>query len=199
MSSLQRWSIRLLVGFTDPYNHTYSESLWWKLFKNHQRTQIQRQRQWQRQRQRQRHRKSAWNTHLMLYFWNPDDSLIPNMMIDTSPWSSCSRRSAVTLVTLIQSYIQFYRAECNTVSGFFLFLWTPWHQKWDHRVCILQTMSICNGYWILHSQASGCSVWSSLHIFSDTLTETRWLLGCSNVNLVLIFFGDALGNLSKTT
>ena len=93
MSSLQRWSIRLLVGFTDPYNHTYSESLWWKLFKNHQRTQIQRQRQWQRQRQRQRHRKSAWNTHLMLYFWNPDDSLIPNMMIDTSPWSSCSSQS----------------------------------------------------------------------------------------------------------
>ena len=87
MSSLQRWSIRLLVGLADPYNHTYSESLWWKLFKNHQRTQIQRQRQWQRQRQRQRHRKSAWNTHLMLYFWNPDDSLIPNMMIDTSPWS----------------------------------------------------------------------------------------------------------------
>ena len=29
----------------------------------------------------------------MLYFWNPDDSLTPNMMIDTSPWSSCSRRS----------------------------------------------------------------------------------------------------------
>ena len=93
MSSLQRWWIRLLVGFTDPYNHTYSESLWWKLFKNHQKTQIQRQRQWQRQRQRQRHRKSAWNTQLMLYFWNPDDSLIPNMMIDTSPWSSCSRQS----------------------------------------------------------------------------------------------------------
>ena len=54
-------------------------------------TQIQRQKQWQRQ--RQRHRKSAWNTQLMLYFWNPDDSLIPNMMIDTSPWSSCSCRS----------------------------------------------------------------------------------------------------------
>ena len=29
----------------------------------------------------------------MLYFWNPDDSLTPNMMIDTSPWSFCSRRS----------------------------------------------------------------------------------------------------------
>ena len=27
----------------------------------------------------------------MLYFWNPDDLLIPNMMVDTSPWSSCSR------------------------------------------------------------------------------------------------------------
>ena len=90
-SSLRRWPLFLLIGFTDPYNHTYSESLWWKLFKKHQRTQIQRQRQWQRQ--RQRHRKSAWNTQLMLYFWNPDDLLIPNMMIDTSPWSSCSHRS----------------------------------------------------------------------------------------------------------
>ena len=29
----------------------------------------------------------------MLYFWNPDDYLIPNMMINTSPWSSCSRQS----------------------------------------------------------------------------------------------------------
>ena len=29
----------------------------------------------------------------MLYFWNPDDLFIPNMMIDTSPWSSCSRHS----------------------------------------------------------------------------------------------------------
>ena len=92
-SSLQRWSLFLLIGFTDPYNHTYSESLWWKLFKNHKRTQIQRQRQWQRQWQRQRHRQSAWKKQHMLYFWNPDDLLIPNMMIDTSPWSSCSRRS----------------------------------------------------------------------------------------------------------
>ena len=99
-SSLRRWSLFLLVGFTDPYNHTYSESLWWKLFKNHKRTQIQRQRQWQRQRQRQRHRKSAWNTQLMLYFWNPDDSLIPNMMIDTSHWSSCSRWSPCSSHTI---------------------------------------------------------------------------------------------------
>ena len=28
----------------------------------------------------------------MLYFLNPDDLLIPNIIIDTSPWSSCSRR-----------------------------------------------------------------------------------------------------------
>ena len=89
-SSLQRWPLFLLVGFTDPYNHTYSEILWWKLFKKHKRTKIQRKRQWQRQRQRQRHRQSAWKTQHMLYFWNPDDLLIPNLMIDTSPWSSCS-------------------------------------------------------------------------------------------------------------
>ena len=29
----------------------------------------------------------------MLYFRNPDDLLIPNMMIDTSPWPSYSRQS----------------------------------------------------------------------------------------------------------
>ena len=32
-------------------------------------------------------------TQHMLYFWNPDDLLIPNMMIDTSPWPSCSSQS----------------------------------------------------------------------------------------------------------
>ena len=67
-SSLRRWSLYLLVGLTDPYNHTYSESLWWKLFKNHKRTQIQRQRQWQRQRQRQRHRQSAWKHNICYIF-----------------------------------------------------------------------------------------------------------------------------------
>ena len=80
-STLRRWSMSLLVGLTDPCNHTYSESLWWKLFKNRRRKQIQIQRQWQRQQQRQR--QSAWNTQHILYFQNPDDSLIPNMMIDT--------------------------------------------------------------------------------------------------------------------
>ena len=55
--------------------------------------QIQIQTQWKRQRKRNRHRQSAWNTQHMLYFWNPDDSRIPNMMIDSSPSSSCSRWS----------------------------------------------------------------------------------------------------------
>ena len=55
------------------------------VFKSIEKTQIQRQRKWQRQ----KHRQSAWNTRHMLYFWNPDDSLIPNMMIDTSPRSPC--------------------------------------------------------------------------------------------------------------
>ena len=32
-------------------------------------------------------------TQYMLYFWNPDDLLIPNMTRDTSPWSSCSSQS----------------------------------------------------------------------------------------------------------
>ena len=67
-TQLRRWSLYLLVGFTDPYNYTYSESLWWKLFKNHKRTQIQRQRQWQRQRQRQRHIKSAWKPNICYIF-----------------------------------------------------------------------------------------------------------------------------------
>ena len=41
-----------------------------------------------------RKRQRTWNTFNICHiFWNPDDSLIPNMMIDTSPWSSCSRRS----------------------------------------------------------------------------------------------------------
>ena len=55
----------------------------------------------------------------MLYFLNPDDLLIPNMIIDTSSQSSCSRRSPWS-PSLFLSYNQFYRAGCITVSGFFL-------------------------------------------------------------------------------
>ena len=57
----------------------------------------------------------------MLYFGNPDDLLIPNMMIDTSPVTLVILFTPVTLVSLFQSYNQFYRAECITVSGFFSF------------------------------------------------------------------------------
>ena len=49
---------------------------------NHKRTQIQRQWQWQRHR-----KKSTQNIQRMQYFWNPDDSIIPNMMIDNR-WST---------------------------------------------------------------------------------------------------------------
>ena len=65
--------------------------IFWKLFKNHKWTQIQRQRQWIRQRQRRR--QSAWNTQHVLYCWKADDSLIPNMIIDTSP---CLCQSALS-------------------------------------------------------------------------------------------------------
>ena len=37
--------------------------------------------------------KSSGFQKYVLYFWNPDDLLIPKMMIDISPWSSCSRWS----------------------------------------------------------------------------------------------------------
>ena len=57
------------------------------------------------QRQRQRHRQSTWKTQHMLYFWNPDDLLIPNMMIDTSPWSSCSRRSVPVIESVLRGRV----------------------------------------------------------------------------------------------
>ena len=94
-SSLRRWSLFLLVGFTDPYNHTYYESLWWKLFK------IIREHKYKD--------KDTDKVPETPNIWNHDDSLIPNLMIDTPPWSSCSRRSPwtrVTLaITLFRSYI----------------------------------------------------------------------------------------------
>ena len=42
----------------------------------------------------------------MLYFRNPDDLLIPNMIIDTSPSSSCSRQSPGNHVPAIQLVLQ---------------------------------------------------------------------------------------------
>ena len=42
------------------------------------------------------------------------------MMIDTSPWSMVILFMSFTLVRVFRSYIQFYRAECITVSGFLI-------------------------------------------------------------------------------
>ena len=121
LSSLWRWSTSLLVGFTDPYNQTYSESLWWKLFKSHKRTQI----QWQRKWQRQKHRQSVSNTRHLLYFWNPDDSLIPNMIIDTSPCSSCSRWSP--WLPCYSNTISSAGPSVSPFWDFFPYLCQSWH------------------------------------------------------------------------
>ena len=88
-------------------------------FKNQKGALKQIQRQWTRQQQRQRHRWSARITQHVLYFWKADVSLIPIMIINTTP---CSRQSPclVTLVTQFRSYYQFYRVECFTVSGFLI-------------------------------------------------------------------------------
>ena len=84
-SSLQRWSLFLLLNFTDPCNPTYSESLWRKLFKighKYKDKDICK----DNYKDKDTDKVPEKNQH-MLFFWNPNDSLIPNMMIDTSPWS----------------------------------------------------------------------------------------------------------------
>ena len=116
-SSLRRWSLSLLVGFIHLYNHTYSESLWWGLLKNQKRTQIQRQGQRQRQRKDKDtdkvpetlgicaiFLKSRWLTH------SKYDYRYLTLVILFTP---------ITLVILLQSYNQFYRADCVTISVFF--------------------------------------------------------------------------------
>ena len=101
-SSLRRWPLFLLVGFTDPYNHTYSESLWWKLFKNHKRTQIQRQRQWQRQRQRQRHIQSAWKPNICYFFEARSADLVDAAAIANIAQEYQTQRSACPLLAMFQ-------------------------------------------------------------------------------------------------
>ena len=99
--------------FADPCNQTYFESLWWELFKNHKRTQIQIHRQWHWQ--RQRHRQSAWKNPTYAIFLKSwwlthskyDDRYII-LVILVMP---------VTLVTLFRSYNQFYRGECIIIHG----------------------------------------------------------------------------------
>ena len=124
-SSLRRWSLSLLVGFIHLYNHTYSESLWWGLLKNQKRTQIQRQGQRQRQRKDKDtdkvpetlgicaiFLKSRWLTH------SKYDYRYLTLVILFTP---------ITLVILLQSYNQFYRADCITISVFFFLLIFVWY------------------------------------------------------------------------
>ena len=90
-----------------------------KAIKNHKRAQIQRQRQWQRQRQRQWHRQSARKTQNVIFlksWW------LTHSKYDDRYLTLAILFTPVTLVTLFWSYDQFYRAECITVSGFFLYI-----------------------------------------------------------------------------
>ena len=73
----------------------------------------------QRQRQRQRCRENNWITNSVLYFWNPDDSSIPRMMVDTSPWSAASAPSAPS------SFL--YRHKSPLLTQYHLLL-TQYHQ-----------------------------------------------------------------------
>ena len=71
----------------------------------------------------------------MLYFWNPDDSLIPNMMIDTSPWSSCSRRSPCSSHTFsstgpsVSSFRDFSNKNQCVIMGMFFMIWGAQHRR----------------------------------------------------------------------
>ena len=122
----------------------------------------------------------------MLYFWNPDDLLSPNMMIDTSPWSSCSHRSPWLLCSSLT-----FSSTGPSVSPFRDFFFSYWrHDIRNENIGsaffkqLVYAMDI--EFYILRHQDA--VIWSSLHIISDVLAETRWLLGCSNLNLVLNFF-----------
>ena len=151
-SSLRRWPLFLLVGFTDPYNHTYSESLWWKLFKNHKRTQIQR--QWQRQRQRQRHRQSAWKTQHMLYFWNPDDLLNPNMMIIPHPGHRVQASHPGYPVPVIRLVLQ-----GRVYHRFGIFYIIPSNSRLAVRLVLLSTEDVAK-------------IWIHDERFSQTVTKS---------------------------
>ena len=78
----------LFVGFTDPYIHTYSES-YSKIIRGYK----YKDKDNNNNNDNDKDKDSDKVPENMTYFWNPDDLLIPNMMIDTSPWSSCSSRS----------------------------------------------------------------------------------------------------------
>ena len=108
-SSLLRWLLSLLVGFTDPYIIGLELYIFWKLLKNTN-TNTKTTTKTKTQTKCLKNPiyaiilKSWWLTHSKY-----DDrylTLVIQFMSDT-------------LVTLFRSYNQFYRAECITVSGFF--------------------------------------------------------------------------------
>ena len=75
-------------SFRVPSTHTFSEILMTSATQIRTKIQTQRQRQLQGQWQRQRRQENNWITNSVLYFRSPDDSSIPNLMVDTSPWST---------------------------------------------------------------------------------------------------------------
>ena len=123
----------------------------------------------------QTHRQNTLNSQHMIYFWNSDYSLIPNM----TWWSSCYSPVTlvtlitlvtlvtlitpatlvtlvilVTLVTLFRSANQFYRAECITILGFFS--------------CLLQT----NQDQVFPSHMVG-KIWPQEHLIPLSLSKKR--------------------------
>ena len=69
----------------------------------------------------------------MLYFWNPDYSLISNMMIDSSSWSCWSRRSLWSH-WLFSSVHTIQGREYHRFGIFFIPIWPCWkfyqQDKW---------------------------------------------------------------------
>ena len=57
----------------------------------------------------------------------------------------------VTLVTLFQSYIQFYRAKCITVSGFLVNIWDNLGKNFatlERRATFLSNIHACTNNWV---------------------------------------------------
>ena len=75
----------------------------------------------------------------MLYFWNPDDSLIPNMTLDTWPWSPCSSNTISS-------------STGPSVSPFQDFFYSQWI-KWCQLLCLILPFLITLSKTCWHSLA----------------------------------------------
>ena len=58
----------------------------------------------------------------------------------------------ITLVTLFQPYIQFYRAECITVSGFFIKEWKNKNNHFPKWLQLVSNLELCFWIWIFQDQ-----------------------------------------------